>query len=120
VDWVPPGESCDDQAVIWVLLVVVAVVLVGLFAGMLAGRVGYDPLADAVTSQPDPGLGEDFTARSVAEVQFDTALRGYRMDQVDAVLDRLQERLADQERELARLRGEGAGESAPPAAGPGL
>ena len=45
-------------------------------------------------------------------MHFDTALRGYRMDQVDRVLDTLQDRIAEQERELASLR--------PAAAAPGL
>ena len=89
---------------IWVLLIVVAVLLVGVFAAMVAGRVSYDPMAAPVTTQPDTGLAEDFVARDVATVHFDTALRGYRMDQVDGVLDRLQDRLAEQERELAALR----------------
>ena len=39
-----------------------------------------------------------------ADSHFDTALRGYRMDQVDRVLDTLQDRIAEQERELASLR----------------
>ena len=90
---------------IWVLFTVVAVLLVGVFAGLLAGRIRYDPLSEAVSSQPDTGLADDFTARSISEVHFDTALRGYRMDQVDQVLDALQDRLAEQERELVTLRG---------------
>lgn len=90
---------------IWVLFTVVAVLLVGVFAGLLAGRIGYDPLSEAVTSQPDTGLADDFTARSISDVHFDTALRGYRMDQVDHVLDALQDRIAEQEREIATLRG---------------
>ena len=89
---------------IWVLLIVVAVLLVGVFAAMVAGRVSYDPMAAPVTTQPDTGLAEDFVSRDVATVHFDTALGGYRMDQVDGVLDRLQDRLAEQERELAALR----------------
>lgn len=89
---------------IWVLFIVVAVLLVGVFAAMVAGRVSYDPMAAPVTTQPDTGLAEDFVARDVATVHFDTALRGYRMDQVDGVLDRLQDRLVEQERELAGLR----------------
>lgn len=96
---------------IWVLLTVVAVLLVGVFAGMLAGRIDYDPLAEPVSSQPDTGLGENFTARTVSDVHFDTALRGYRMDQVDRVLDALRDRLAEQEREIAVLRS--AAEGAP-------
>jgi DivIVA domain-containing protein len=91
--------------VIWVLFTVVAVLLVGVFAGLLAGRIRYDPLSEAVSSQPDTGLADDFTARSVSDVHFDTALRGYRMDQVDQVLDALQERIVEQEREIATLRG---------------
>lgn len=89
---------------IWVLFIVVAVLLVGVFAAMVAGRVSYDPMAATVTTQPDTGLAEDFVARDVATVHFDTALRGYRMDQVDGVLDRLQDRLAEQESQLAALR----------------
>lgn len=89
---------------IWVLFIVVAVLLVGVFAAMVAGRVSYDPMAAPVTTQPDTGLAEDFVARDVATVHFDTALRGYRMDQVDGVLDRLQDRLAEQESQLAALR----------------
>ena len=90
---------------IWVLFTVVAVLLVGVFAGLLAGRIRYDPMSEAVTSQPDTGLADDFTARSISDVHFDTALRGYRMDQVDQVLDALQDRISEQERELATLRG---------------
>jgi DivIVA domain-containing protein len=96
--------TCDDHVVIWVLFTVVAVLLVGVFAGMLAGRVGYDPLAEPVTSQPEVGLAEGFTARSISDLRFDTALRGYRMDQVDRVLDALQDRIAEQESQIAALR----------------
>ena len=82
---------------IWVLFIVVAILLVGGFAALLAGRLGYDPLAEATTSQADPGLGEDFAAGDLESVRFDTALRGYRMDQVDAVLDGLQDRITELE-----------------------
>jgi DivIVA domain-containing protein len=97
--------------VVWVLFTVIAVLVVGAFAALLAGRVGYDPLASPVNTQPDPGLPEAFSSHHVAGVHFDTALRGYRMDQVDEILDRLLDRLADQEAELRRLRTEPAGEA---------
>jgi DivIVA domain-containing protein len=93
--------------VIWVLFIVVAVLVVGGFAALISGRIGYDPLSEPTTTQGDPGLGEDFAARDVADVHFDTALRGYRMDQVDAVLDRLQDRIADLE---TRIAAQGGGE----------
>lgn len=82
---------------IWVLFIAVAVLLVGAFAALIVGRVGYDPLSAATTTQSDPVLGDDFSAADISSVRFDTALRGYRMDQVDALLDRLQDRIAELE-----------------------
>jgi DivIVA domain-containing protein len=83
--------------VIWVFFIAVAVLLVGAFAALVVGRVGYDPLSEPTTTQADPVLSEDFGSGEIATVRFDTALRGYRMDQVDAVLDRLQTRIAELE-----------------------
>ena len=82
---------------IWVFFIAVAVLVVGAFAALVVGRVGYDPLSEPTTSQSDPILSEDFGSGEVSAVRFDTALRGYRMDQVDAVLDRLQTRIAELE-----------------------
>jgi DivIVA domain-containing protein len=83
--------------VIWVFFIVVAVLVVGGFAALVVGRVGYDPLSDPTTTQADPILSDDFGSGEIAAIRFDTALRGYRMDQVDAVLDRLQTRIAELE-----------------------
>jgi DivIVA domain-containing protein len=83
--------------VIWVFFIAVAVVLVGGFAALITGRAGYDPLAEATTTQRDAALPEELHAEDVPGVHFDTALRGYRMDQVDAVLDQLQRRIAELE-----------------------
>ena len=82
---------------IWVLFTAVGVLLIGGFAALVVGRVGYDPLSEATTTQADPVLSEDFASGEITTVRFDTALRGYRMDQVDAVLDRLQTRIAELE-----------------------
>ena len=82
---------------IWVFFIVVAVLVVGGFAALVVGRVGYDPLSDPTTTQADPILSDDFGSGEIAAIRFDTALRGYRMDQVDAVLDRLQDRIAELE-----------------------
>ena len=82
---------------IWVVLTVVAVLVVGAFAALATGRVGYDPMAEATTSEGAPYLSEEFTSADISAVRFDTALRGYRMDQVDAVLQRLQARIAELE-----------------------
>ena len=82
---------------IWVLFIVVGVLVVGAFAALLAGRIGYDPMAVATTTAHDPRLSDEFHAHDVTAVRFDTALRGYRMDQVDIVLDQLRERIAQLE-----------------------
>lgn len=90
-----------------VVLVLVAVALVAAVLGVANGRLPADPLADAVRSTPDPGLPEQPEAADVDAVRFDTALRGYRMDEVDARLSALRDDLADRERTLARLRAQG-------------
>ncbi len=82
---------------IWVLFIAVGVLLVGGFAALVVGRVGYDPLSEATPTQADPVHSEDCAAGEITAIRFDTALRGYRMDQVDAVLDRLQTRIAELE-----------------------
>jgi DivIVA domain-containing protein len=83
--------------VIWVFFIALGVLLVGGFAALVVWRVGYDPLSEATTTQADPVLSEDFGSGEITAVRFDTALRGYRMDQVDAVLDQLQSRIAELE-----------------------
>lgn len=92
---------------VWVLLLVVAVLVVAATAALVAGRWSVDPMADPVSSTPDVGLAEDFTAADLTDVRFDTALRGYRMDQVDDLVDRLQDRLAELEQAAAPEGGAG-------------
>lgn len=83
---------------VWIVLVLVAVVVVVATIALVTGRVSVDPMAAPVTSTPEHGLpAEGVGAEDVARVRFDTALRGYRMDQVDEVLDRLQGRIAELE-----------------------
>lgn len=89
-----------------VLLVLVAVVLVATVLGVASGRLPADPLAEPVGSTPDTGLPDVPTAADVGAVRFDTALRGYRMDEVDSRLEMLQEVLAQREVELGQLQAE--------------
>jgi hypothetical protein len=61
-----------------------------------------------VSSFDDELEGDEASAlRRTGDGTFTAQLRGYRMDQVDAVLDVLESRLADRDAEIARLRGEG-------------
>ncbi len=97
--------------------VVVLVVVIGAIAVIAAGR--DDTMAEVYDDRPDATLpaGRLLTAEDLASVRFSTAVRGYRMDEVDALLERLQRDLrareapaaAEQSEEPdARHRGESA------------
>jgi DivIVA domain-containing protein len=91
---------------IWALFGVVAIGLVGVVAALVTSRWHYDPMANAVSSVADPGLPDVVHPGDVDNVRFDTALRGYRIDQVDEVLDRLRDRIREQETMIRALRAE--------------
>jgi DivIVA domain-containing protein len=67
------------------------------------GRLPVDPLSEPTRSTPDHGLPDEPLATDVDDVRFDTAARGYRMQDVDARLDLLRVSLAEREREVASL-----------------
>lgn len=83
---------------IWIFFILVALLVVVVFAAVISGRLTPAPMAEPVGSTPHHGLPPgDFRAEAIDRVRFDTALRGYRMDQVDDVIDRLQLRIAELE-----------------------
>jgi DivIVA domain-containing protein len=90
-------------------LVFLAVVVVGAVAllatGMARGgaraAVGLD---ETVPNLPPVLLPEDAGPSDVDAVRFALALRGYRMDQVDQVLDDLRGQLAAKEARITDLR----------------
>jgi len=84
-------------------LVLIVVVLVGLTTAAVLGKIGGF-LADATTSQSFNGVPPGrISTHDIEQLHFDQALRGYRMDQVDEVLDALCVRLNDLESEVASL-----------------
>jgi DivIVA domain-containing protein len=102
-------------------LVFLAIVLIGataligtdLGAGMLRKKRARAPFAgdgfsdgfnDPVASLPPVLLPDDATPADVDHVRFALGLRGYRMDQVDQVLDDLRDQLAARNAEIERLR----------------
>ncbi|KRE35736.1 hypothetical protein ASG73_13585 [Janibacter sp. Soil728] len=88
---------------VWILFALVAVLVVVVFAAVLTGHLSPDPMAPAVGTSPHHGLPDtDWRAADVDQIRFDTALRGYRMDQVDEVLDQLQRRVAELEERAER------------------
>ena len=88
---------------IWLALFVAVVVAVVTAAAVL-GRVDGS-MADATTTMSHVPLPEDQLAPAdIDELRFDTAMRGYRMSQVDGVIDRLRREIADLDDELTRVR----------------
>jgi len=74
--------------VIWFLALLV-VVIIGATAVVALGRGGS--MAPSYSDRPDvlvPG-DRDLTAQDLREVRFSLGFRGYRMDEVDALLRRL-------------------------------
>ena len=71
---------------VWVFFVAVAVLVVVATAALALGRVEVDPVPPPATTTPEVGLVSGFRAQDIHDIRFDTALRGYRMDQVDEVL----------------------------------
>nr|WP_231708807.1 DivIVA domain-containing protein [Arthrobacter sp. zg-Y20] len=79
-------------------------------AGRLRAGSPAEAAADAVQGLPEPDprlppvlLPEHPDAGDVGGLRFSVALRGYRMDQVDAVLDRLAEALAARDAKISAL-----------------
>ncbi|WP_396125315.1 DivIVA domain-containing protein [Arthrobacter sp. CJ23] len=102
-------------------LVFLAIVLLGaaLAFGVGIARTGRSfgaGLDEPVPNLPPVLLPAQATAPDVDRVRFALGLRGYRMDQVDQVLDDLREQLAAKDREIERLgllRESGLRESGP-------
>ena len=72
---------------VWVIGILVVVVIgLAVFAGV--GRLGEMP--DQLDDRPGPDLpDEQLTGADVRNVKFAVTTRGYSMEQVDAVLERL-------------------------------
>jgi DivIVA domain-containing protein len=84
--------------VIWFFAILV-VLMLGAVAVVAAGR--GTPMEQAYDDAPDALVPVDgpVTAEDLRRIRFPIALRGYRMAEVDALLDRLAE-----ERELSEAR----------------
>jgi DivIVA domain-containing protein len=81
--------------VVW-FLGIIAVLVIGAAVVVATGRgggmtVAYDDRADVLV----PGV--PLTGRTLRSVRFSVGLRGYRMDEVDALLARLADQLDDQQ-----------------------
>ncbi|MBD8044118.1 DivIVA domain-containing protein [Arthrobacter sp. Sa2BUA2] len=114
-----------------ILLAFLAIAVVGAVSLLVAGRIGpgrwrrapgpeqENPEGErrfpaaAGLAEPDPRLPpvllpERPVAADIADLRFSVALRGYRMDEVDDVLERLAAALLERDAALAELRGLGS------------
>ncbi len=91
---------------IWFVLLV-AVVLVVLTTAAVLGRVDGS-LGDATTSlSHEPLPDTPLAPGDLEQLRFDTAMRGYRMSQVDVVIDRLRREISDLDDALSRAPSRG-------------
>ena len=76
---------------------ILVVLVIGVVAVVATGRGGA--MAEVYDDRPDSRVQADgpLTARDLRTVRFSTAFRGYRMSEVDALLDRLAAELVDRE-----------------------
>jgi DivIVA domain-containing protein len=102
--------ACDGRRRTWehrvvtLLLTLLILAVVGLVAAVAAGRIAGG-LDEPSSSLPGRGLPAGRVGvPDLERVRFSPALRGYRMDEVDDVLDRLTEELQVRDEELAELR----------------
>jgi len=87
-----------------IVLLVLILLAVGAVVGVVTGRISGG-MGPATSSRPYRGLPEGpVLASDVDDVRFSLGLRGYRMDEVDAVLDRLREEIRERDEELAAWR----------------
>jgi DivIVA domain-containing protein len=90
------------------LLAILGVLAVLFGAGVVATREG-PILADAVPDVADLDLPEEgLQPEDVREVRFGLAVRGYRMSEVDEVLDRMADALAERDAEISALQARAA------------
>lgn len=97
------------------VLAIVGVLVVLFVAAVVATKEG-PVLRDAPADVADLDLPVGaLRAQDVARVRFGVTIRGYRMSEVDEVLDRLADELTDRDRRIAELEGPPAGPPADPA-----
>jgi DivIVA domain-containing protein len=96
------SRTCDDRTVT-LLFTLLTLAVLGVIAAVATGKIAGG-LEDPSTSLPGCGLPEGpLTPGSLEAVRFSPALRGYRMAEVDLVVDRLGAELVWRDREILRL-----------------
>jgi DivIVA domain-containing protein len=115
------------EAVVFVLTVLVVGALLFLGGSVLLGRGETQPPADPDRSPLELPLDRPVTADDVRGMRMSVTVRGYRMTEVDWLLEQLARALEERDAELAALRARldeagrapGADDAPPTGAGPG-
>ncbi len=115
------------EAVVFVLTVLVVGALLFFGGSVLLGRGETQPPADPDRSPLELPLDRPVTADDVREVRMSVTVRGYRMSEVDWLLEQLARALEERDGELAALRARldeagrttGTDDAPPPGAGAG-
>jgi DivIVA domain-containing protein len=82
----------------------ILLIVLGAVAALAAGKV-RGGMPEPTSTRPDVALPtEDVTPEDVDAVRFSVGFRGYRMDEVDDVLDRLGADIGARDREIEALR----------------
>lgn len=97
----------------YILLLLAVLAVLGGVALVAAGRGSAMPEADPDRAPLGVLPPENIGAPEIERLRFSLAFRGYRMDEVDDVLDRLTAELAARDSRIAELEGAGL-ESAEP------
>lgn len=110
-----PASGTMDAVSFFLIFVAIALIGAALFFGADSAsrifrrrRSGESVLLEGfeepVASLPPVLLPAEATPADVDRIRFALGLRGYRMDQVDQVLDELRDQIAAKDREIERLR----------------
>lgn len=96
-EWARPLTAWHDRTMTW-FFALLAIAALGVVAVAATGRGGS--MAEVFDDRPDARVQADgpLTATDLERVRFTTAFRGYRMAEVDALLDRLATELREGQR----------------------
>jgi DivIVA domain-containing protein len=84
--------------------VLVLLAVLGVVAAVVTGAIRAD-MDEPTSSLPPVGVPDgDLVPQDLQDVRFSLGFRGYRMDEVDQVLDRAAVELARRDAEIERLR----------------
>jgi DivIVA domain-containing protein len=93
------------SAVVFVVTVLVVGALVFLGGSLLLGRGETQPPADADRSPLELPEDRPVTAEDLRAVRMSVTVRGYRMTEVDWLVEQLAQALEERDAQLAELRG---------------